>query len=241
MIEIKSLRKSFGKNQVLKGIDLQLSQPGITAVLGPNASGKTTLIKCMLGMVIPDGGTIDIGQKPVIGEWAYRDQISYLPQIARFPENLRVHELIRMIKSLRSRASNEEDLISFFDLTSTLEQKLGHLSGGTRQKVNLVLAMMYDNALIIMDEPSAGLDPLAMQRLKALIFREKAKGKQILITTHIMSLVEEVADDVVFLLEGNVHFQGSLRSLRQKFGQEDVEGCIANMLEKTNQQAQIII
>ncbi|MDX1409206.1 MAG: ABC transporter ATP-binding protein [Saprospiraceae bacterium] len=239
MITIEQLHKSFGRNHVLRGIDLDLGEPGITAVLGPNASGKTTLIKSILGMVIPDEGNITMNDQSILGEWRYRDQIDYLPQIARFPENLRVRELIAMIKSLRSRASREQELIDFFDIRATLDQRLGHLSGGTRQKVNLVVAFMYDNPLMILDEPSAGLDPLAIQRLKSLIFREKGKGKQILITTHIMSLVEELADEIVFLLEGRIHFRGSLARLRKLYGEEDVEACIARMLDQNQPKIEV--
>lgn len=239
MIEIKQLHKSFGRNHVLRGIDLELGHSGITAVLGPNASGKTTLIKSILGMVIPDSGSILIDGKSVLGEWQYRDQIDYLPQIARFPENLRVRELLDMLKSLRIRRAREQDLIDYFDIRDTLDQRLGHLSGGTRQKVNLVAAFMYDNPLMILDEPSAGLDPLAIQRLKSVIFREKGNGKQILITTHIMSLVEELADEVVFLLEGRIHFRGTLSRLRALYGEEDVEACIARMLDQNQPKIQV--
>ncbi len=231
MIRLKQLHKHFGANKVLQGLDLNFEQPGITAVLGPNGSGKTTLIKCMLGMVIPQEGSIHFEGQNIKGAHAYRDHISYLPQIARFPENLEVQELLRMLKDFRTRPANDEALIRRFKLEPFLDKRLGKLSGGTRQKVNLVLAFMYDNPLIILDEPTAGLDPVALIELKELIEEERSKGKVILITTHIMSFVEEIADEVVFLLEGVVHFRGSVDKLKTTYGEPSIERAIAKILE----------
>lgn len=231
MLTIQNLHKSFGKNQVLNGIDLNFDKSGITAVLGPNGSGKTTLIKCTLGMVIPDSGMICFEGQDVSRQWAYREHINYLPQIARFPENLTGHELLALVKDLRKSEANDQELIEMFDLEPHLGKRLVNLSGGTRQKINLVLAFMYDNPLIILDEPTAGLDPVALIRLKELILREKQGGKTILITTHIMSFVEEMADDVVFLLEGKIYFKGSLSELLKQQGDVSLEQAIAHILE----------
>lgn len=231
MIKIKNLHKSFGQQQVLKGIDVNFDLPGITAVLGPNGSGKTTLIKCVLGMVIPDKGEITLNDENIVGNYLYRNQIDYLPQIARFPENLTVKELLRMVKDLRGAQANDEALISFFELTPFLDKRLGNLSGGTRQKVNLVQAFMYDSPILMLDEPTAGLDPVAMIRLKELIFKEKAKGKIIQITTHIMSFVEEMADELIFLLEGKIHFKGTVRALKTQYKETNLERAIAMILK----------
>ena len=231
MISIKNLHKSFKKNQVLLGIDLSFDHKGITAVLGPNGSGKTTLIKTILGMVIPDEGEVLFQGENILEKWKYRNQIDYLPQIARFPENIYVNELLGMVKDLRAQDANDEELIELFELKPFLEKRLGHLSGGTRQKVNLVQSFMFDSPVIILDEPTSGLDPVAMIRLKALINKEKEKGKTILVTTHIMSFVEGIADDVVFLLEGKVHFHGSLKTLKEKYQESNVERAIARILQ----------
>ncbi len=230
MISIHHLQKSFGKNHVLKGVDLTFDQPGIVAVLGPNGSGKTTIIKSILGMVLPDEGIIKVQGEDIKGKWLYRNQIAYLPQIARFPENLTVAELLRMVKDLNTGKTHDEELIKLFDLQSFLDKRLGNLSGGTRQKVNLVLTFMYDCPIIIMDEPTAGLDPISLVRLKELIHNQRLIGKTILITTHVMSLVEELADEVVFLLEGHIHFRGSLKKLEEMTGEANVEKAIAKLL-----------
>ncbi len=230
MVEIKNLHKSFGKVNVLQGIDLAIDEPGIIAILGPNGSGKTTLIKSILGMVIPQKGDILIDGKHILGEWNYRNEISYMPQIANFPQNLRVQELINMIKNLRAETTLDQALIQQFGLEPFLDKKLGNLSGGTRQKVNIVLTFMFDSPLIILDEPTTGLDPVALIYLKELIRREKERGKTILVTTHIMNLVEEIADKVVFLLDGNIYFNGTVAALEEQTGQSDLERAIAEIL-----------
>ena len=234
MVSIQNLHKQFGKNIVLNGVNLEIKEGGIFAVLGPNGSGKTTMIKSILGMVIPNKGTISVLGKSIKKSCAYRNQIDYLPQIANFPGNLKVNELITMIKDLRGKATNDEALIKMFKLESFLDKKLGNLSGGTKQKVNIVLAFMFDSPLIILDEPTSGLDPVSLIRLKDLIQAEKAKGKTILITSHIMSFVEEVSDEIVFLLEGEIYFKGTINELKTKTNQPDFERAIASILTENH-------
>jgi len=135
-----------------------------------------------------------------------------------------------MIKDLRGHTTADEHLISLFKLEPFLNKKLGNLSGGTKQKVNIVLTFMFDSPLIILDEPTTGLDPISLIRLKELIQIEKAKGKTILITSHIMSFVEEVSDEIVFILEGEIYFKGSIRELKTKTNQPDFEHAIASIL-----------
>ncbi len=232
MIEVKNLHKKFGKLTVLDGLDLSINEGGIFAVLGPNGSGKTTLIKCILGMVIPQDGEIIYDSESILGKSDYRNKINYMPQIANFPANLTVLELIEMVKNLRPKPANEDDLIALFGLESHLEKKLGNLSGGTKQKVNIVLAFMFDSNLIILDEPTTGLDPIALIHLKKLIQKAKSQGKTILVTTHIMSLVDEIADEIVFLLDGKIYFKGSVSKLKEETGEKHLEHAIANLLKK---------
>jgi Cu-processing system ATP-binding protein len=232
MIEIKNLSKKFGKLTVLDQLDLNIHKGGIFAILGPNGSGKTTLIKCILGMVIPDSGNVLLQNESVLKKWSYRNDINYLPQIANFPANLTVIELLEMVKNLRPKQPSEARLIDLFGLQPFLDKKLGYLSGGTKQKVNLVLTFMFDSSLYILDEPTNGLDPVSLIRLKALIAEEKTKGKTILITTHIMSLVEEIADEIVFLLDGNIYFKGSVSSLKEMTKEKNLEHAIAKIITK---------
>jgi Cu-processing system ATP-binding protein len=232
MIEFKNLHKRFGKLVVLDGLDLNISKGGIFAILGPNGSGKTTLIKCLLGMVIPNKGEIIFDKKSVLRQWAYRNNLNYLPQIANFPPNLTVIEIINMVKNLRPKDSNSEELIELFGLKTSLDKKLGNLSGGTKQKVNIVLTFMFDSDLIVLDEPTNGLDPIALIHLKEIIQKEKEKGKTILITTHIMSFVDEMADEIVFLLDGKIYFKGTVEALKKQMNNDNLEHAIANLIAK---------
>ncbi|MEX2350051.1 MAG: ABC transporter ATP-binding protein [Flavobacteriaceae bacterium] len=234
MVTIENLHKKYGKNEVLKGLDLTINGGGIIAVLGPNGSGKTTLIKSILGMVIPQQGSISIKRTSVKNNWQYRKEIDYLPQIANFPGNLSVKELIKMIKDLRNKPANDDELIAYFKLEDFLDKKLVNLSGGTKQKVNLILTFMFDSPLVILDEPTSGLDPISLIRLKEWILKEKAKGKTILITSHIMSFVEDIAEDVIFILEGKIYFNGSVTELKTQTGQTDFEHAIATILSENH-------
>jgi len=234
MVSIQNLHKKFNKNIVLSGVDLTITEGGIFAVLGPNGSGKTTLIKSILGMVIPNKGIINVFGESIKNNSIYRHKIDYLPQIANFPSNLKVRELIKMIKDLRGNTTEDLRLIELFKLEPFLDKKLGNLSGGTKQKVNIVLTFMFDSPLIILDEPTTGLDPISLIRLKDLIQTEKANGKTIIITSHIMSFVEEVSDEIVFLLEGQIYFKGTINALKTKTNQPDFEHAIASILTENH-------
>lgn len=237
MIEIQNLNKSYKKNHVLKDISISISGPGIVALLGPNGSGKTTLLKCFLGMVLPNSGEILFNEKSTLNEYLYREKVSYLSQIARFPENLTVIELITLMKEIKKGQTREDQFIKMFNLEKELDKKMGSLSGGTRQKVNITLALMHNDPLIILDEPSTGLDPLSLRELKEFIQKEKESGKLILITTHILSLAEELADDVIFLLEGNIFFNGKLSTLLSDQDETNLENAIAHILKSTKQKS----
>lgn len=232
MIEINNLYKNFGKVEVLVNVSLTIADKGIFAILGPNGSGKTTLIKSILGMVIPQAGEIKINGNNIKGKWDYRKDIDYLPQIAQFPDNITVTELLRMIKNLRGKKAKDQELIKMFKLEPFLDKKLGNLSGGTKQKVNLVLTFMFDSSILILDEPTTGLDPVSLIHLKDLLRQEKAAGKTILITTHIMNFVEAMADEIVFLLEGDIYFRGTVDELKKKSSRNDLEHAIATILSE---------
>jgi len=235
MIAISNLNKSYKKNHVLRNINLQLPASGVIALLGPNGSGKTTLLKCFLGMVLPDSGDIIFDGASVLRQYDYRSKVSYLSQIARFPENLTARELISLMKEIKPGVTREDTFIKAFNLEKELDKTMGSLSGGTRQKVNITLALMHDDPLIILDEPSTGLDPLSMQELKRFVRAEKARGKLILITTHILSLAEDLADDILFLLEGDIYFNGSLRHLLNDQNEDSLENAIAHILRSTKE------
>ena len=231
MIEFKDVHKKYGKLEVLKGVSFNIKDVGIIAILGPNGSGKTTSMKSFLGMVVPTKGDILFNGKSIKNQWAYREQISYLPQIANFPNNLKVKELIAMIKNIKKLPCKDQELIELFGLQKHLNKSLGNLSGGTKQKVNLVLTFMVDVPYLVLDEPTSGLDPIAILALKKLILREKEKGKTILITSHILSFIEELSDEILFILEGNIYFRGTPQELLTTTDKENFQEAIAELLK----------
>lgn len=232
MIEIRGLNKYYSRNHILKDISLDIREPGIYAILGPNGSGKTTLLKSIIGLVLPRSGEVRVNETLVSETHLYRRDISYLPQIARFPDNLRVYELIRFIKDIRNQDGDEKPLIDLFQLQSEMKKRLGTLSGGTRQKVNMVLGFLFDTPIIILDEPTISLDPVALAKFKTLISEKKKQGKIILYTTHIMSLVEEFSDRIILLMEGRIIFKGGLEDILTESGKDSLENAIAYLVDK---------
>jgi Cu-processing system ATP-binding protein len=232
MIRIENLTKKFGKLIALDSVSLTFEQGKCIALIGPNASGKTTLIKSILGLVFSNAGKIFINDASVIGEWEYKSNIGYMPQIGRYPENITIEQLFRMLIDLRhsSWVSCDTDLHRRFEIESIHSKKLGTLSGGTRQKVSACLAFLFNPPILILDEPTAGLDPVSTEILKEKILHEKTKGKLILITSHVLSDLDELVDEVVFLQEGKISFQKNIRTLRGETGEEKLSRAIAKVM-----------
>jgi Cu-processing system ATP-binding protein len=231
VIRVRGLTKEFGRLQVLRGLDLDIEAGRVTAVLGPNGAGKTTLIKSILGLVRPDGGSIDVAGVRVNGGAEYRAGIGYMPQLPRYPENLTVREILHMIRDLRGRFDDlDEELVGLFELESQYEKPFKTLSGGNRQRVSAAIAFMFRPQLLILDEPTAGLDPLASSTLKDKVLRERASGRTVVLTSHVMSEIEELADTVVYLLDGTVHFEESVATLLERTGEGTLERAMARMM-----------
>lgn len=237
MIGLADVAKSYGWERALNGVTIDFPVGRMTALLGPNGSGKTTALKTLLGLVRPDRGTVRWNGAPVPDERAVRAQISYMPQIARFPENLSIREFLSMIADLRPQPPTRmEEMLARFELGDLLAKPLKGLSGGTRQRVCAVMTLMYDAPVYIFDEPTAGLDPLMARRFKDAVAREKAAGKTIIFTSHIMGDIEELADHVVFLLEGTVVFDGTLAALYARTGERAAEDAIAALIADARRQ-----
>jgi Cu-processing system ATP-binding protein len=233
MVTAAGLTKRFGRLEVLRGVDFALHAGRVTAILGPNAAGKSTVIKVLLGLVRADGGSIAVHGEAVGRDPAYRAKIGYMPQQARFPENLTGREVVRLLRNLRGDAVPEDDeLFEAFGLARELDKPVRTLSGGTRQKLNAAVAFMFRPSLLILDEPTAGLDPIASGVLKARILRARDEGATVLLTSHVLSELEELVDDVIFLLEGRVEFQGSLRRLKETTGEPRLERAIARLMQR---------
>ena len=232
MIEALNVSKSFGKLRVLDDLSLTIRPGRITGLIGPNAAGKTTLAKIILGLTRADAGGIRIDGRTIAGD-EYRSRIGYMPQMARFPENLSARELLDMLTDLRGSAKEpDHELMDTFQFGGALEKPIRTLSGGTRQKVNAVIAFLFQPSLLILDEPTAGLDPVSSGILKAKVLAERASGKTFLMTSHIMSELDELADDIAFINEGKVAFSGAVADLKRLTRQSNLERAIAEMMTR---------
>ncbi|TSA29939.1 MAG: ABC transporter ATP-binding protein [Ignavibacteriales bacterium] len=231
MITLNNYSKQYGSLKALSEINLNIPSGSLTFLVGPNASGKTTLIKSLLGLVKPTSGNIAVNGITLNGDYEYRKEIGYVSQIANFPDNLTVDEIFRMVKDLREKQKNyDEELVSGFQLEPAFNKRLKTLSGGTRQKVNVAVAFLFDPKIIILDEPTAGLDPVASSLLKDKILKENKKGKTIIFTSHILSEMEELAQNVVFLLEGKIFFNGTVKDLINSTNRQNLERAIASIM-----------
>lgn len=230
-IEIRGLSKAFGPIEVLRSVDLTVRRGRIIAIVGPNAAGKTTLIKAILGLTHADAGELAIDGVRAGHDDAYRARIGYMPQIGRFPENLTARELIGMLKDLRGgTATLDEELMDGLGIRPELDKPLRVLSGGTRQKINAVMAFLFSPDLLILDEPTAGLDPLSSSILKDKILAQRSTGTTFVVTSHVMSELEDLVDDVAFLLGGRMLFAGALSELKRVTRQATLERATAQMM-----------
>ncbi|MDQ8164390.1 MAG: ABC transporter ATP-binding protein [Gemmatimonadota bacterium] len=233
MIRVEGLRKRYGTHDALRGVTLEFRTGAVTALVGPNASGKTTLIKSLLGLVRPDAGTVFVKDAPVDEAGRYRRAIGYMPQLARFPENLTVADVIALVASVRAgegaESPRDDELIEAFHLVREMDRLVRTLSGGTRQKVSAAIAFLFSPEILILDEPTAGLDPLAAAILKDKIRSVRASGRTVLITSHVSAELEGLADDVAFLCDGEIGFTGTFDSLLHQVGEHRFEGAIASL------------
>lgn len=232
MIEVRGLQKRFGPLDVLAGVDLAVTPGRITALVGPNGCGKTTLVKIVLGLTHADAGRVTIDGRALDGDWRYRERIGYMPQLPRFPENLTGRDVLALIDDLRAPGGRRDrTLLDGLALEAQLDKPLRTLSVGNRQRINAALAFLYDPDVLILDEPTAGLDPTAAGLLKDHVRRARARGRTVIVTSHVMAELEELADDVAFLLDGRIRFRGTLDELRTHTGEARLERAVARLMD----------
>jgi Cu-processing system ATP-binding protein len=232
MIIASNLTKRFGKLKALDDVSVNCNRGECIALMGPNGSGKTTLIKCILGMVVPDSGFITFNEKNILHDWQYRAHIGYMPQIGRYPDNMTIGQVIEMIKDIRNpqQKNFDDELIKSFGLYEILKKRMRTLSGGTRQKVSASLAFLFNTDVLILDEPTAGLDIVSADILKEKIKAEKEKGKLILITSHILSDLDELVTQVMYMQEGKLLFHKNIDALRSETGERKLAKAIVNIM-----------
>ena len=236
MIIASNLTKRFGKLKALDDVSVNCSKGECIGLMGPNGSGKTTLIKCILGMVVPDSGFITFNDKNILHDWQYRRHIGYMPQIGRYPENMTIRQVIEMIKDIRSPYNKDldEELIKSFSLDEIFKKRMCTLSGGTRQKVSASLAFLFNTDVLILDEPTAGLDPVSSELLKEKIKAEIRKGKLLIITSHILSDLDELVTQVMYMQEGKLLFHKNINTLRNETGHDKLAKAIVKVMHENN-------
>jgi len=233
MISFKNITKTFGRLQALQGINLEITPAKSYALVGPNGSGKTTLIKCLLGLVIPTSGEIIFNGKTIANDWKYRQHIGYMPQIGRYPDNISIGQLVEMMKNIRGTQDKVDDeLIDAFKLYKIFDKKMHALSGGTRQKVSAALAFLFNAPVLILDEPTAGLDPISSEILKEKIQHEKTKGKLLLITSHILNDLDELASDIAYIYDGRLQYHNTISALKEETHEKRLGKAIATLMRQ---------
>lgn len=203
-IKTKGLIKNYGNVRALRGVDLEVNKGEIFGFLGPNGAGKTTTIRCMLDLIRPQGGSINVlGIDPQVDPVAVRAQVGYLPGELSMESNLKVENQLRYYADLRS---NDLDWNYVKELANRIELDLKlaikNLSKGNKQKVGVVQALMSRPALILMDEPTSGLDPLMQQEVYRLLREAQKEGATVFFSSHIINEVEALADRVAIIREG---------------------------------------
>lgn len=235
MITARNLTKSYGRLRALDSVDVVMERGHSVLLIGPNGSGKTTFIKCLLGLAIPDEGWLTLDGADLLSEPALRRRIGYMPQIGRFPDHLKVGQILDMMREIRrgTYERTDEELIEAFEIAKIAHKPARTLSGGMRQKLSACLAFLFDPDVIILDEPTAGLDPVAAEILKEKVRAMRERNKLILVTSHILSDLDEITSDVMHLIEGKLQFFRPISDLMEEHGETKLSRVVARIMRES--------
>ncbi len=221
ILECRGLEKNYGRKCALKQIDLQIEKGKIVGLLGPNGSGKTTLIKLANGLLTPSGGSITVdGLEPGIES---KKIVSYLPDRNYLNNWMKVNDLVDFFDEMYEDFDREKALSMLLKLDIELDTRLKSLSKGNKEKVQLILVMSRAAELYILDEPIAGVDPAARDYVLNTIIENYNTEGTILIATHLISDIEKILDDVVFINRGEIVLHASVDDIREEHG-KSVDG-----------------
>lgn len=216
LIDIKGLTKNFGATTALNNVDLEIGSGHIVGLLGPNGSGKTTLIKILCGLLHPTTGSVTVDGHPIGVET--KRVISYLPDHSYLGGNNTIREIIHLFQDFYSDFDPERAFHMLSTLNILPDARLKTLSKGTKEKVQLILVMSRRAKLYVLDEPIAGVDPAARDYILNTILTNYDPEATILISTHLISDVESILDDVIFLQYGQIALHASVDDIRAKEG-----------------------
>ncbi|MCI0454342.1 MAG: ABC transporter ATP-binding protein [Candidatus Dadabacteria bacterium] len=232
MIKVEDLVKNYGNVNAIRGVSFEIEKGETFAMVGPNGAGKTTLLNAIVGLIYPSSGRIFVDTMEVTkNAKEIKKRIGYVPQRISFHENLSVFEVIQFYGALRGVDSTRlENVLSSVGILGQRNKKVGALSGGMLQRLALAQAVISDPPILILDEPTISLDPEGRVAFKRLIREEKKKGKTILLSSHILSYIEELADRIAILVQGKIIALDTLDGLRTKLKLNSVlEIVIENM------------
>jgi len=220
MIDIENLSKYYGKVRGVDGISLEVKEGEVMAFLGPNGAGKTTTIKCILGLIKPTKGRITVkGMEIGKNEKEIKRLIGYLPQRISFPENMTGYEILKLFSRIRGiQKDRVEQILSIVGLSADSRRKVTEYSGGMIQRLGIAVALLSDPHILILDEPTISLDPEGAYQIKRLIFDLNKSGKTIVLSTHILGDIEELADRIAIFHRGKLIDVDSLPNLSKKIG-----------------------
>lgn len=212
LVSVRSLTKRYGKKTALDHLDLDIPAGRIIGLLGPNGSGKSTLIKLLCGLLVPSDGQILIaGNAPGILTKAC---VSYLPERTYLPDTVRIRELVSFFSDFYADFDRQKALSMLDTLRLSPDSPLKTLSKGSREKVQLIMVMSRCAKLYILDEPIAGVDPAARDFILKTIIQDYQEDASVLLSTHLISDIEPILDDVIFLKEGRLLLTSSVEDIR---------------------------
>ncbi len=236
LIELRSVIKNYSNTIALNGIDLQVNPGEIYGILGPNGSGKTTMLKLIAAIIRPSSGNITVSGHDTIEETNYVKEITgYVPESPSLYESMTISEYLSFISSIRKvpeeRASRRErEFLKAFELTESASEYIGNLSFGTRQKVAIIGSLLHDPEIIILDEAMNGLDPRSSKILKDLLAKMAELGRTIIFSTHILEVAERLCTRLSILYKGKIADSGTFESLEKKYSEES--GSLENLFLK---------
>ena len=230
IIEVINLVKKYQNSIILDNINTQFYCGCTTAILGPNASGKSTLLKCILRLVLPTAGKIIIqGKDWNINTYA-QEHIAYMPQVPALPDNQNWSNLLSLLRALNPNLTPNFDLADELGVNKFASKPFSTLSGGSKQKIVASVAFLFPRPIYILDEPTVGLDPIATIIIKKKIKSVVDSGHSVLLTSHVLSEVDELADNLIYLLEGRIKFSGTSLELKNRYQANNIELALANLL-----------
>lgn len=206
-VQFQKVSKVYNKNRGIHDVSFSLEPGKITVLVGSNGAGKSTIIKILTGLLHPDNGQVVVDKQSV----------QYMPDDIQFPDTLKAKEILQYLATLKGITTNEQNqLLDKVGLADAKELKLGQYSKGMRQRLNLAQSLMGSGQLLILDEPTNGLDPHWIANLKSTLLERKAIGQAILFSTHLLSLAEEIGDEVIMLHHGEIILQGETQQLKDR-------------------------